>query len=80
MSGCIAFVEGVFTSVIVRSCEACIQSGFEHVYQVCSYYISKFVWPGRLHATHLHELFTGDMDIITGMQDTSKHNQVTCSF
>ena len=53
------FVDGVFNLVIVWLFEACIQSGMPQVYQVCSDYISKFVWPGRLHAAHLHEIFTG---------------------
>ena len=80
MIGCIAFfVDGVFNLVIVWLFEACIQSGMPQVYQVCSDYISKFVWPRRLHATHLHEIFTGGEKISTGMQDTSKHKQVTCS-
>ena len=38
------FVDGVFNLVIVWLFEACIQSGMRQVYQVCSDYISKFVW------------------------------------
>ena len=51
------FVDGVFNHVIVWLFEVFIQSGKPQVYQVCSNYISNFVWPGRLHATHLHEIF-----------------------
>ena len=50
-------MDGVFNHVIVWLFEVFIQSGKPQVYQVCSNYISNFVWPGRLHATHLHEIF-----------------------
>ena len=51
------FVDGVFNHVIVWLFEVFIQSGKPQVYQVCSNYISNFVWPARLHGTHLHEIF-----------------------
>ena len=50
-------VDGVFGQVIVWMCEAFLQSGVPQVYQVCSYYTSQLVWPGRLRGTHLRDNF-----------------------
>ena len=52
------FVDGVFSLAIYLLFEVFFQAGLPNIYQVCSDYVSKWFWPGRLHGTYLKEIFT----------------------
>jgi hypothetical protein len=51
------FVDGVVNLAVYLLLEVFVKGGYPDVYQILSEYIVNWVWPARLHANHLEEIF-----------------------
>ena len=51
------FVDGVANLLVYLLFEAFIEQGDVDIYTVCEEYVKTWRWPGRLHGSHLHEIF-----------------------
>ena len=52
------FVQGVVNITVYLLLEVFIMKGYSCAYESLSGYIKLWRWPGRIHANHLHELFS----------------------